>query len=63
VNRIPFSGEITPATPVSVQFHFGNNDAARTLQPKRLIDAVYVKGTAFTLGVVDMSPVEMSASR
>jgi hypothetical protein len=47
VNRIPFSGEITPATPVSVQFHFSNNDAARMLQPKRLIDAVYVKGTAF----------------
>jgi hypothetical protein len=63
VNRIPFSGEITPATPVSVQFHFSNNDAARMLQPKRLMDAVYVKGNAFTLGVVDMSPAEMSASR
>jgi hypothetical protein len=33
------------------------------LQPKRLMDAVYVKGNAFTLGVVDMSPAEMSASR
>jgi hypothetical protein len=63
VNRIPFSGEATPATPVSAQFHFSNNDAARMLQPKKLMDAVYFKGNAFTLGIVDMSPAEMSASR
>jgi hypothetical protein len=63
VSRIPVSGEATPATPVSMQFHFSYRDAAKMLEPKRLLDAVYFKGNAFTLGIVDMSPAEMSASR
>jgi hypothetical protein len=58
VNRIPFVGEIMPATPVSVDFHFRDTDAAKALKPKRLLDALSVKGTAFPLGTVDLNPPE-----
>jgi hypothetical protein len=58
VNRIAFTGEITPATPVSVDFHFRDTDAAKALKPKRLLDAVSVRTTAVALGVVDLNPPE-----
>ena len=58
VNRIPVVGEIVPATPVSVDFHFRDTDAAKVLKPKKLLGAGYFRGTAFTLGVVDVNPTE-----
>jgi hypothetical protein len=60
VNRIPFTGEVSPASPGTVQFHFRTSDAAKVLQPKRLLDALYFKGTAFVLGVVDLKPHEIT---
>ena len=57
VNRIPFAGEIVPATPVSIDFQFRDTDAAKALKPKRLLDALSVKGTA-SVGVVDLNPPE-----
>ena len=47
-----------PATPVSVDFHFRDTDAAKVLKPKKLLGAAYFRGTAFTLGVVDVNPIE-----
>jgi len=58
VNRIPVVGEIVPATPVSVDFHFRDTDAAKALKPKRLLDALSVRTTAAALGVVDLNPQE-----
>jgi hypothetical protein len=58
INRIPFTGDSTPATPVSVDFHFRDADAAKVLKPKKLLGAGYFRGTAFTLGVVDVNPTE-----
>jgi acetoacetate decarboxylase len=46
VNRIPGVSEITPAAPVSMEFHFRETDAAKALQPKRLLNAFYIKGAA-----------------
>jgi acetoacetate decarboxylase len=46
VNRIPGASEITPATPVSMEFHFRENDAAKALQPRRSLNALYIKGAA-----------------
>lgn len=46
VNRIPTVNEITPANPGSLEFHFRENDAAKGLQPKRLLNALYVTGAA-----------------
>jgi hypothetical protein len=46
VNRIPGANESTPATPVSMKFHFRETDAAKGLQPRRLLNAFYVKGAA-----------------
>jgi hypothetical protein len=46
VNRIPGASEITPAAPVSMEFHFRETDAAKGLQPKRLLNALYIKGAA-----------------
>jgi acetoacetate decarboxylase len=46
VNRIPGASEITPAAPVSMEFHFRETDAAKGLQPKRLLNAFYIKGAA-----------------
>jgi len=46
------------ATPVSVDFHFRDTDAAKALKPKRLLDALSVKTTAAVLGVVDLNPTE-----
>ena len=62
VNRIPFSGELTAASPVSLEFHFGNSDAVKALQPKRLLDAFSVKGSGFLRGP-DLSPRELAALR
>jgi hypothetical protein len=41
-----------------VDFHFRDTDAAKVLKPKKLLGAAYVRGTAFTLGVVDLNPIE-----
>lgn len=62
VNRFPFTGEVTPASPVSMEFHFRNTDAAKALQPKRLLDAFGFKGTVF-VGVPDLNPRELAALR
>lgn len=62
VNRLPFTGEVIPASPVSLEFHFSDTDAAKVLQPKRLLDAFNFKGTAF-LGAPDVSPREVAALR
>ncbi len=62
VNRIPFAVEVTAASPVSLEFHFRDTDAAKVLQPKRLLDAFHVKGTAF-LAAPDLSPRELAALR
>ncbi len=62
VNRIPFAGEVTAASPVSLEFHFRNTDAAKVLQPKRLVDAFHFKGNAF-LTAPDLNPRELAALR
>jgi hypothetical protein len=62
VNRIPFTGEVSAASPVSLEFHFGSSDAAKGLTPKRLLDAVSVKGSGFLRGP-DLSPRELAALR
>jgi hypothetical protein len=46
-----------------VDFHFRSTDAVKTLQPKRLLDALYVKGTAFALGFVDLNPPELVSAK
>jgi acetoacetate decarboxylase len=46
VNRIPGASEITPAAPVSMEFHFRETDAAKGLHPKRLLNAFYINGAA-----------------
>jgi acetoacetate decarboxylase len=46
VNRIPGANESTPAAPVSMEFHFRETDAAKGLQPKRLLNAFYINGAA-----------------
>jgi len=46
VNRIPGASEITPATPVSMEFHFREKDAAKVLQPRRLLNAFSIEGAA-----------------
>jgi acetoacetate decarboxylase len=51
VNRIPTFNEITPANPVSLEFHFRETDAAKGLQPRRLLNAFYVTGAALAFGV------------
>jgi len=51
VNRIPTVNEITPANPVSLEFHLRETDAAKGLQPRRLLNAFYVTGTASAFGV------------
>jgi hypothetical protein len=60
VNRIPFTAESMPATPVSMDLHFRSTDAAKALQPKKLLDAFYTKGTAVA-GFLDRSPPEMGS--
>jgi hypothetical protein len=62
VNRIPITGELTAASPVSLEFHFRDTDAAKALQPKRLLDAFHFKGSGF-LGGPDLSPRELAALR
>src|SRR5262249_35663976 len=62
VNRIPFAGELTAASPVSLELHFGNSDAVNALQPNRLLDAFSVKGSGFLRGP-DLSPRELAALR
>lgn len=61
VNRIPFAGELTPATPVSVELRLRDSDVAKVIRPKKLLQAAYYKGGAFALGFVDMNPPEMAA--
>jgi hypothetical protein len=61
VNRIPITGELTPASVVSLEFHLQSSDAAKVLQPKRLLDAMYFKSTAFGIGFIDVNPPEMAA--
>ena len=62
VTRIPFTGEVTAASPGSLEFHFRDTDATKVLQPKRLVDAFHFKGSAF-LSSPDLSPREVAALR
>ena len=55
VNRIPGASEITPAAPVSMEFHFRETDAAKGLQPKRLLNAFYIKGAASAFVVPELA--------
>ena len=57
-SRLHCGPRSTPATPVSVDFHFRDTDAAKVLKPKRLLGAAHFRGTTFTLGVVDVNPTE-----
>lgn len=58
VNRIPAIGEATTATPVALDFHFSDTDAAKVLRPKRVLGAAYVKLIAGALGYTDAKPRE-----
>jgi hypothetical protein len=55
VNRVLGFGEITLATPVSMEFHFRETDAVKGIQPKRLLDAVYVRNTASAFGAPELT--------
>jgi hypothetical protein len=41
VNRVPYTAEVSAASPVSSAFHFRTSDAVKVLQPKRLLAAFH----------------------
>ncbi len=63
VNRIPAFGEVFPATPGELHLRLRDGDPAKVIHPKRVLNALHFRGTAFVLGVVDLNPPEAAALR
>ncbi len=54
LNPPAFIGEIFPAEPVSIEFKVPDKDPLKKLEPKRLLQALYMKNVSFVLGYTDV---------